>query len=315
MYKIPGHHHISMITKNASQNNHFYKEVLGLRRVKMTVNQDDPSMYHLFYGDRTGSPGTELSFFEIPVVGSTHRGTNAITRIGLLVPSVASLSYWKTRFEEFDVQHSDITMYANRPALHFEDSEGLRMVLLVSNSEKLEHWETWGKSMVPEEHQIQGMGSVEMTVRRLDKLANTLTEIFGYMEVLRTEEEAIFQSVKGEVFGEIVVKFLDGPSEKPGRGSIHHLAVRVKDEEELAYWDEQVRARGFYSSGIVDRFYFKSLYFRESNGILFEIATDGPGFTIDGNIETLGEKLDLPPFLEERRNEIEEKLPPIEENE
>ncbi|MCM3637248.1 ring-cleaving dioxygenase [Sporosarcina luteola] len=315
MYKIPGHHHISMITKNASKNNHFYKEVLGLRRVKMTVNQDDPSMYHLFYGDRTGSPGTELSFFEIPVVGSTHRGTNAITRIGLLVPSVASLSYWKTRLEEFDVQHSDITMYANRPALHFEDSEGLRMVLLVSNSEKPEHWETWGKSIVPEEHQIQGMGSVEMTVRRLDKLASTLTEIFGYLEVFRTEEEAIFQSVKGEVFGEIVVKFLDGPSEKPGRGSIHHLAVRVKDEEELAYWDEQVRARGFYSSGIVDRFYFKSLYFRESNGILFEIATDGPGFTIDGNIETLGEKLDLPPFLEERRNEIEEKLQPIEENE
>ncbi|MCM3743513.1 ring-cleaving dioxygenase [Sporosarcina luteola] len=313
MYKILGHHHISMITKNASQNNYFYKEVLGLRRVKMTVNQDDPSMYHLFYGDRTGSPGTELSFFEIPVAGSTHRGTNAITRIGLLVPSATSLSYWKMRFEEFNIQHSDITMYANRPALHFEDSEGLRMVLLVSNDEKVEHWETWGKSKVPEEHQILGMGSVEITVRRLDKLANTLTEIFGYMEVLRTEEEAIFQSVKGEVFGEIVVRFLDGPSEKPGRGSIHHLAIRVKDEEELAYWDGQVRAKGFHSSGIVDRFYFKSIYFRESNGILFEIATDGPGFTIDGNIETLGEKLDLPPFLEERRNEIEEKLQPIEE--
>ncbi|WP_060203847.1 ring-cleaving dioxygenase [Sporosarcina koreensis] len=313
MYTIPGHHHISMITKNASQNNHFYKEVLGLRRVKMTVNQDSPSMYHLFYGDRTGSAGTELSFFEIPVVGSTHRGTNAITRIGLLVPSEASLTYWKARFEEFGVQHGDIISYANRPALHFEDAEGLRMVLLVSNGEKVAHWETWEKSTVPEEHQIQGMGSVEMTVRRIDKLANTLTEMFGYTEVSRTEEEAIFQSVQGEVFGEIVVKFLDGPSEKPGRGSIHHLAIRVKDEKELAYWDGKVRERGFQSSGIVDRFYFKSLYFRESNGILFEIATDGPGFTIDGDIETLGEKLDLPPFLEERRKEIEEKLQPIEE--
>lgn len=314
MYTIPGHHHISMITKDAKQNNHFYRDVLGLRRVKMTVNQDDPSMYHLFYGDKIGSAGTELSFFEIPLVGRTYRGTNAITQIGLLVPTEASLTYWKSRFQEHNVQHSDITMYANRPAIYFEDSEGLRMVLLVSNGSKAEHWESWEGSNVPVEHQIQGMGSVEITVRRLDKLARTLTGMFGYTEVSRTEDEGIFQSVQGEVFGEIVVKYLDGPAEKPGRGSIHHLAIRVRDEAELAYWDEQVRARGFHSSGIVDRFYFKSLYFRESNGILFEIATDGPGFTIDGDIKTLGEKLDLPPFLEARRAEIEENLKPIEEN-
>lgn len=312
MITIPGHHHISMITKNAKQNNYFYRDVLGLRRVKVTVNQDDPSMYHLFYGDKTGSAGTELSFFEIPLAGRTYRGTNAITQIGLLVPTEASLIYWKGRFEEYGVQHSDITTYANKPALHFEDSEGLRMVLLVSSGEKARHWETWEKSTVPIEYQIQGMGSVEMTVRRLDKLADTLTQVFGYIEVSRMKNEAIFQSIQGQVFGEIVVKSLDGPSEKPGRGSIHHLAIRVKDEVELAYWDKQVRARSFQSSGIVDRFYFKSLYFRESNGILFEIATDGPGFTIDGDIETLGEKLDLPPFLEGRRAEIEEKLQPIE---
>ncbi len=313
MYEIKGHHHISMVTKNANENNHFYKNVLGLRRVKMTVNQDDPSMYHLFYGDKTGSPGTELSFFEIPLVGKTYRGTNAITRIGLLVPSEDSLHYWKERFETFDVKHSEITTYANRPALQFEDAEGLRLVLLVSNGEKVEHWETWEKSEVPAEHQIQGMGSVEMTVRRLDKMASTLTEMFGYTEVSRSEEEAIFQSIKGEAFGEIVVKYLDGPTEKPGRGSIHHLAIRVKNDAELAYWEEQVIQRGFQSSGIIDRFYFKSLYFRESNGILFEIATDGPGFTVDGDVEHLGEKLDLPPFLEGQRAEIEANLAPIEE--
>ena len=315
MYKIPGHHHISMITKDAKVNNHFYRHVLGLRRVKMTVNQDDPSMYHLFYGDKIGSPGTELSFFEIPMVGRTYRGTNAITRIGLLVPTEASLLFWKSRFKENGVKHSDITTYANKSALYFEDSEELRMVLLVSNGEKVEHWQSWTQSDVPIEHQIQGMGSVEITVRRMDKLARTLTELFGYIEVVRTEDEAIFQSVKGEVFGEIVVKYEEGPAEKPGRGSIHHLAIRVKNEEELLFWEEQVRARGFQSSGIVDRFYFKSLYFRESNGILFEIATDDPGFTIDGCIGTLGEKLDLPPFLENRRAEIERNLKPIEENE
>ncbi|MCC2461152.1 ring-cleaving dioxygenase [Bacillus mobilis] len=313
MYEIKGHHHISMVTKNGSENNHFYKNVLGLRRVKMTVNQDDPSMYHLFYGDRTGSPGTELSFFEMPLAGKTYRGTNAITRIGLLVPSEESLHYWKERFEKFGVKHSEITTYANRPALQFEDAEGLRLVLLVSNGEKVEHWETWEKSEVPAQHQIQGMGSVEMTVRRLDKLASTLTDIFGYTEVSRSDEEAIFQSIKGEAFGEIVVKYLDGPTEKPGRGSIHHLAIRVKNDAELAYWEEQVIQKGFHSSGIIDRFYFKSLYFRESNGILFEIATDGPGFTVDGDVEHLGEKLDLPPFLEEKRAEIEAKLAPIEE--
>ncbi|NRG48220.1 ring-cleaving dioxygenase [Bacillus sp. CRN 9] len=314
MHKISGHHHISMITKNARQNNYFYREVLGLRRVKMTVNQDDPSMYHLFYGDKTGSAGTELSFFEIPLVGRTYRGTNAITQIGLLVPTEASLHFWEKRFEAYGVQHGSITTYANRPALHFEDAEGLRMVLMASNGEKIEHWETWEKSNVPAEHQIMGMGTVEITVRRVDKLARTLTELFGYTEISRTEEEAVFQSIQGEVFGEIVVKYLDGPAEKPGRGSIHHLAIRAKDDEELAYWDEQVRARGFQSTGVVDRFYFKSLYFRESNGILFEIATDGPGFTIDGDIDTLGENLDLPPFLEERRAEIEQKLKPIEED-
>lgn len=312
MFKIPGHHHISMITKNANQNSRFYRDVLGLRRVKVTVNQDEPSMYHLFYGDKTGSPGTELSFFEIPPVGNTYRGTNAITKIGLLVPSEASLLYWKARFEELGVEHGEITTYTNHPAILFEDSEGLRMVL-VSHGAKVAHWQTWEKSEVPAEHQIQGMGPVEITVRRLDKLASTLTDMFGYTEVSRTDDEAIFQSIKGEAFGEIVVKYLDGPSEKPGRGSIHHLAIRVKNDEELIYWEEQVRARGFRSSGIVDRFYFKSLYFRESNGILFEIATDEPGFTVDGDVDTLGEKLDLPPFLEERRAEIENNLIPLED--
>ncbi|KYG26040.1 ring-cleaving dioxygenase [Alkalihalobacillus trypoxylicola] len=311
MHSISGHHHISMVTKDANQNNHFYKNILGLRRVKMTVNQDEPSMYHLFYGDRTGSPGTELTFFEIPPVGRTHRGTNAITRIGLLVPSESSLLFWKNRFEELGVLHEDITTYGNRPALPFEDHEGLRMVLLSSNGVKLDFWQNWERSEVPVEHQIQGMGSIEITVKRLEKIANTLTQIFKFKEVHRSENEAIFQSIEGEAFGEIVVKEQDGLNEKPGRGSIHHLAIRAKDDEELLFWEQQVKARGFQTSGIVDRYYFKSLYFRESNGILFEIATDGPGFTVDSDIETLGESLDLPPFLEEKRQEIENNLTPI----
>lgn len=312
MYTIPGHHHVSMLTKHAPSNNHFYQNVLGLRRVKKTVNQDDPSMYHLFYGDLTGSAGTELSFFEMPMVGKTVRGTNAITRIGLLVPSQESLTFWKKRFEQLNVHHGEITRYAGRDALHFEDSEGLRMILINNNGEEIpSNWSAWGESVIEEKHRILGIGTVEITVRSLDKIASLLTDTFGYTEVSRSEQEAIYQSVPGKSFGEIVIKQEEGTPEKPGRGSVHHLAIRVNNDEELQYWDDTVRKRGFRSTGIVDRFYFKSLYFRESNGILFEIATDGPGFTADSTVEELGKALDLPPFLEERRAEIEAKLTPI----
>ncbi|WHY86580.1 ring-cleaving dioxygenase [Neobacillus novalis] len=312
MYKIPGHHHISMITKNAKMNNLFYQKVLGLRLVKKTVNQDDPSMYHLFYGDLTGSAGTELTFFEMPIVGRTVRGTNAITQIGLLVPSFESLEYWKKRFELLDVKHGEITKYAGRDALHFEDTEGLRMILLNNNGEETpEYWTAWEDSNVEQKHRILGMGTVEITVRYLERTAKTLTDMLGYVEVTRSENEAIFQSIAGQAFGEIVLKQQVGPSEKPGRGSIHHLAIRVKNMDELRYWEEQVKDRGFHSSGVVDRYYFQSLYFRDSNGILFELATDGPGFTADSTVEALGKKLDLPPFLEGKRAEIEANLKPL----
>ncbi|KMY50259.1 ring-cleaving dioxygenase [Peribacillus loiseleuriae] len=312
MYTISGHHHVSMLTKNAQMNHQFYQNVLGLRRVKKTVNQDNPTMYHLFYGDLTGSAGTELSFFEMPIVGRTIRGTNAITQIGLLVPSFDSLLFWKKRFELLDVKHGEITTYAGRDALHFEDPEGLQLILLNNNGEKVpENWSGWEGSIIERSNRILGIGTIEITVRYLARLAKTLTDMFGYAEVTRSDKEAIYQSVAGQSFGEIVVKQKEGPSEKPGRGSIHHLAIRVKDEEELRYWDEIVKERGFQSTGIVDRFYFQSLYFRESNGILFEIATDGPGFTADSTVDELGKTLDLPPFLEEQRAEIEAKLTPL----
>lgn len=312
MYQIPGHHHISMITKNAQMNNQFYQKVLGLRRVKKTVNQDDPSMYHLFYGDLTGSAGTELSFFELPMAGRTTRGTNAITQIGLLVPSFESLEYWKKRFELLDVKHGDITTYAGRAALPFEDTEGLRLILLNNNGEEIpEYWSPWEESIVEKKHRILGMGTVEITVRYLKRTSKMLKEMLGYKEVTHSEKQAIYQSVEGQAFGEIVVMQQEGPSQKPGRGSIHHLAIRVKNEEELNYWNKVVRDHGFQSTGVIDRFYFHSLYFRDSNGILFEMATDGPGFTADSTVEALGKQLDLPPFLEEKRAEIEANLQPI----
>lgn len=313
MYTIPGHHHISMITKDINRNNYFYTKILGLRRVKISVNQDDPSMYHLFYGDLTGSPGTGLTFFEMPYVGQTYRGTNAITRIGLLVKSEESLTYWQERLAQFNVKHGEITTYANRPALHFEYDDGLQLVFLVESESGLPHWQAWDKSPVPKEHQIRWFGAVEVNVRRLNKFTNLLTELFNYKEVSRTENEVILQSIEGEAIGEIVAKLHEGSMEKPGRGSIHHLAIRVRNEEELRYWNEMVRERGYISTGLVERHFFKSIYFRESNGVMIEIATDEPGFTVDEAVETLGNKLVLPPYLENRRAEIEANLKPIED--
>jgi len=313
MNKLSGHHHISMLTKNGKSNNNFYTKILGLRRVKKTVNQDSPSMYHLFYGDLTGAAGTELTFFEMPVAGRTVRGTNAITRIGLLVPSNASLQYWKERFQQLEVKHSDITTYAGKEALFFEDHEGLRMVLLNHHSHEVPaHWQSWDGNEIPENHRILGMGTVEITVRYLQRTVNLLKNLFGYTVVTENEKEAVLQSIAGEVFGEIVVKELEGPSEKPGRGSIHHLALRVATVEDLQEWDAKIKEQGFDSTGVVDRYYFQSLYFRDRNGILFEMATDGPGFTVDSAVEDLGKELDLPPFLEEKRAEIEAILEPLE---
>jgi glyoxalase family protein len=313
MYKIPGHHHISMITKKIKVNNGFYQNILGLRRVKVSVNQDDPSMYHLFYGDLVGSPGTGLTFFEMPLVGRTHRGTDAITRIGLLVPSYESLVYWKERFTLLGVIHGQITTYAGREALHFEDCDGLRLVLLNNKEDSVpELWTEWDDSYVLPEHRILGMGPVEITVQSLDSLSKTLQNIFGYTLVSSSDNQAILQSIKGQAFGEIVIVQKDGPKERPGRGSVHHLAIRVKDGQELRFWEKRIKDFGFKIMKFTDRYYFESLYFKEENGIVFELATDGPGFTADSSIEELGTKLDLPPFLEPKRAEIKAKLGSIE---
>lgn len=312
MTTLTGHHHISMLTKDGKKNHDFYTHILGLRRVKMTVNQDTPTMYHLFYGDLTGSPGTELTFFEMPIAGRTTRGTNAITRTGLFVRSYESLHYWKKRFENHDVQHGEITTYAGKDALHFEDHEGLRMVLLNLNSNEIPaHWQPFENNTIKREHTILGMGTTEITVKSLSSTIDLLTTIFGYTICSQSHAQALLQHEQGNVYGEIKLIEQDGPTERPGRGSIHHLALRIESEEALRELNEQLLAYGLHTSGVIDRYYFHSLYVRDHNHILFEIATDSPGFTVDSSIEELGTRLDLPPFLEPRRKEIEAALTPL----
>lgn len=311
MKTILGHHHISMLTKNAQDNNRFYNQVLGMRRVKVTVNQDNPSMYHLFYGDKNGRPGSELSFFEMPMAANTHRGTNAITRIGLFVKGEGSLSYWQKRFEEYGVEYSDVEMYGGRKSVLFEDGDGLRLALQVVDDDMVRGFNSWDGSDVPEEYQIMSMGTVEMTVRRIEKMERTLTTLFDYVKVSDDEKGRLYRPFGSDGHSEILVKYEDGGRERPGRGSVHHLAINVENEDILHYWNEKVTERGFRTTGVVDRHFFKSLYFRESNGIMFEIATNGPGLVNTTSGIEAGEKLDLPPFMEADRAEIEAKLNPL----
>ena len=308
--QLKGHHHISMITKNGQKNNEFYTKVLGLRRVMMTVNQDSPDMYHLFFGDKTGAPGTELTFFEIPMAGLTHRGTNAISKIGLLVPSKESFTYWIERFTELNVKH-EIMNYVGKEVLTFEDHEGLRFAMFSHDNAPLQDgWQAWEESIIPEEHRILGMGPIEITVREPEKTIALLQTIFNYTVVDQQENWTRIQTKAG-VFSELIIIKQDGIVERPGRGSVHHLALRAKDVKQLNEWDEAIRALGYQTSGEVDRHYFQSVYFRDENNILFELATDEPGFAKDGDYDNLGQKLDLPPKLEPHRETIVARLSPL----
>ncbi|MDA5561007.1 ring-cleaving dioxygenase [Exiguobacterium sp. MMG028] len=310
MKAIGGQHHVSAMTGDAKKNLQFYTEILGMRLVKKTVNQDDPSMYHLFYADETGTPGTDLTFFELPFLGQTYRGSNSISRTALRVPDGA-LAYWQERFDTFDVSYGEIESVLGRATLSFEDHEGQRLCLVEDGSGT-----PWRNGPVPTDVGIFGLGLSEWTVRRIDKTARVLTEVLGYRYVETFERDGhgvrVFETGEGGVATEIhLVDRPDLPSERPGRGSVHHVAIRVEDTDDMAKWIEKLDAHGISHSGLIDRYYFQSIYFREPSGILVELATDEPGFATDESVETLGERLALPPFLESRRAEIEEKLKPL----
>ncbi|WP_114744704.1 ring-cleaving dioxygenase [Falsibacillus pallidus] len=318
--ELKGIHHVSAITAKAGENFSFYTKVLGLRLIKKTVNQDDTSVYHLFYGDEVGNPGTELTFFEIPMAARNHDGNNSISSLSLRVPDDAALEYWKKRFTEFNVEQEEIKERAGRQTLAFRDFEGQRFQLVSDeNDHGVKGGTPWEKSPIPMEYAIRGLGPVKLTVPFGEPTAGVLTEIMGFRfkgsysaEVEGQMDIQVFETGKGESGAEIHIEVRnDLPHERQGRGGVHHVAFRVEDEEELRKWIEHIRSSRFPNSGFVDRFYFKSLYFREPNGILFELATDGPGFATDEDLEHLGESLALPPFLEPHRESIEAKLKPL----
>jgi glyoxalase family protein len=318
---LKGQHHVSAITKDAKKNYEFYTKTLGMRLVKKTVNQDETSMYHLFYADERGNPGTDLTFFEIRNAGRTYPGTNSISLTTLRVPSDESLQFWKKRFEKNNVEHDELTVMNGKKALFFRDFENQRLALISDENNKgVSGGKPWEKSPIPVEHAIFGLGPVMLTVADLGPTKWILTQILGYRESgkynLSADEVTVFETGEGGNGAEVhIIVQADFPRERAGRGSVHHVAFRVESEEELRKWVAFLKENRIPSSGFVERYYFRSLYFREPNGILFELATDGPGFEGDESFEQLGETLALPPYFEDQRQEIESRLEPLDTQE
>jgi glyoxalase family protein len=310
-----GIHHLTAISANARANHDFYHRLLGMRLVKKTVNQDDTSAYHLFYADGEGSPGTDLTFFEFPV-GREKRGTHSISRTALRVNGETALRFWAERLGAEKVPMTAIREIDGRLTLDFEDFEGQRLSLVDDSGLGEAH--PWEKTDVPAEFQIRGLGPIRLSVPRLAPTKAFVEGLYGMRETRRYEHPDdpatrihVFEMGEGGAAAELHIAVEPGlEPARQGAGSVHHVAFRVKDED-YAAWYERYQRFGLRSSGPVDRFWFRSLYIREPNGILFELATDGPGFDADEPKETMGETLSLPPFLEARRAEIEAGLNPL----
>jgi len=316
--ELGGLHHMTAVTTNAAENVAFYTEVLGLRLVKKTVNQDDVSAYHLFYGDEVGNPGTEITFFDWPQlrVAPNQPGAGEVSTTELRVPDHAALDWWAGRFSELNVSHSGIEERADRAYMDFTDPEGQRLRLSADDGEGVPGGVPWEESTVPREVGIRGLGAVDLTVRELDPTAWVLTEVMGFRKldtvVQNGGQTATFEVGGGGPGATVrVIERPDAPWTHLGRGGVHHIAFRTPDDEEHAAWMERIRRHGLGVTPQIDRFYFRAIYFREPGGVLFEIATDGPGFATDEDAAHLGERLSLPPFLEDRREEIEAGLNPI----
>ncbi|OXM13400.1 ring-cleaving dioxygenase [Paenibacillus herberti] len=317
---LKGIHHVSAMTAKALRNYEFYTQVMGMRLVKKTVNQDDTSMYHLFYGDDKGSPGTELTFFELPIMGRNRPGSASISAYSLRVASDEALSWWERRFDELGVDHDGLLERAGRMTLAFRDPEEQR-VLLVSDEHNagVAAGNPWSGGPVPVEYGITGLGPVQLTVRNAAPTLATLTDLLGfrrkgaYPSHMPGQPDVVIMEVgEGGSGAEVHVEERnDLERERLGRGGVHHVAFRVEDEHELREWVQRISEAGYGNSGYVDRFYFRSLYFREPGGILIELATDGPGFDTDEEQDRLGETLSLPPFLEPNREAIEARLKPL----
>jgi glyoxalase family protein len=329
---LSGLHHVSALTGQARKNVQFYTDTLGLRLVLKTVNQDDPSSYHLFYGDAAGRPGTNLTFFDVPQARAQRPGTGLITGLSLRVRGREALGAWARRLDEHDVRHSALHERAGRRALTAFDGEGqtLHLVNDANETDRVPATEPWTEGPVPPALAVQGLGPVELTVADLAPTRRVLTEVFPFEEA-RTytvgrpnssssasslpspndaPAAAVFETGPGGVGAELhVVERPNEPRGWLGTGGVHHLALRTPDGDAIRAWRERASDAGLTPSPVVDRHYFESVYVRTPGGILIEIATDtGAPFPVDA---AAAGRISLPPQLEPKRASIEEALPPL----
>lgn len=313
--QLAGIHHLTAITADLTGNKRFYTETLGLRLVKKTVNQDDTSAYHLFYSDGKASPGTDLTFFDWPAAPE-RRGTNSISRTGLRLAGEKALDFWAARLRGANLVSGGIDLIDGRASLDFEDPEGQRFRLVDDGGDGPSH--PWEQSSVSPDYQIRGLGPITISVRKKGPTDTILTQLMNMSEVREYPSPDgggtvhVYQMGDGGACAELHVAVQpDLPFARQGAGGVHHVAFRTPNAETLRAWNERVSQFHVPSSGEVERYYFRSLYFREPGGNLFEIATDEPGFTVDEPLSNLGEWLSLPPFLEGQRAAIEARLKSI----
>jgi glyoxalase family protein len=314
--ELTGIHHLTAISAAIRDNHRFYTQTMGMRLVKRSVNQDDVSAYHLFYADAKGTPGTDLTFFDWPVPRE-RRGTRSIVCTSLRVSGSDTLQWWVRRFDELRVKHGEVFERDGRLTLRFEDPEGQRLAL-VDDGGGGDAPTPWNSSPVPAEHQVRGLGPIVISVPTLNPTDELLTRVFNMRQARECQHPDnpaakihVFEMGAGGPHAELHVAVQpDLPDSRQGAGGVHHVAFRTPDENYDA-WADRLNEFGVPNSGKVDRFWFRSLYVREPNGVLFEIATDGPGFAVDEDPASLGEKVVLPPFLEPYRGQILAGLKPI----
>lgn len=308
-----GIHHITAIASNGQKNIMFYTQVLGLRLVKKTVNQDDIQTYHLFFGDRLGHPGMDLTFFIFLPPEQGKRGNGLVTMISLAVPE-QSLSFWKERFTSLNVRHNNIIERFGKKRLVFFDEDDQQLELVGVPEKELEKdAEIWTTSEITSMQAIRSFYGATLTVPALELIEPILTSVFGY-DIQDEEGVTTLYKVPHSdraAYLEVLVQ-PDQPFGHNTAGTVHHIAFRARDEQHQKEFVRKLDLLGIGHTDAVERFYFKSIYFRTPSGILFEIATDGPGFTADEDAATLGEKLALPPFLEPHRAYIESVVPKLE---
>jgi glyoxalase family protein len=306
--RILGLHHITAIADNAKRNLDFYTQVLGVRLVKKTVNFDDPGTYHFYFGNEEGTPGTILTFFPWEGIGKGTNGSGLATHIGYSVPK-GSLEFWKNRFQQFNVNFEEGEIFGEQ-LISFQDPDGLQIQFIESATP--DNRKVWTTDDITDENALKGFHNITLTLKKADATIKVLTDIFGYD--LQKQEGERYRFATDAIDTANLVDIIENDKIAAGRnaaGTNHHVAFRVKDDNVLMEFREKVMSAGLSITPKIDRDYFYSLYFREPGGVLFEIATDNPGFTVDEPLKELGQNLKLPKQHEALRTKIEEVLPKL----